>query len=260
MNKIILTGSEGYIGTNLKGFLDENNLLCIDKKIGKDLNNRKLLEEIIDFEPTHIIHLAAVSGIQECENDKEQSLKDNIISSSVLVNLAAMLQIPLIFTSSIAAEFPYSSFYAQGKYQIEQLMKFYKHKMFILRLSNVFGGLNFDKKNTVISSFIKSEKLIINGDGEQKRDFIHVNEVCRYILEILNSPWIKTNNEIVEIGTGFQISINELATKFNKEKLYIYDNNTGIICPKNIEIENMNIYFQFKPENFLDSYIKNIIN
>ena len=66
------------------------------------------------------------------------------------------------------------------------------------------------EKKSVIANFInaklRSEAIVIDGDGNQTRDFIHVNEVCKAIERCLPLYGIE-----VDIGTGKERSINQVA-------------------------------------------------
>ena len=59
--KILLTGSEGFIGQNLQTFLkDKHQIICIDKKTGNDL-----LTCDLDYDVDIVIHLAGLSGVRD---------------------------------------------------------------------------------------------------------------------------------------------------------------------------------------------------
>jgi UDP-glucose 4-epimerase len=58
----------------------------------------------------------------------------------------------------------------------------------------------------------------IHGTGEQRRDFIHVGDVARANLAALNKISVSGT---YNIGTGKNVSINELAEMFNLKKRYV---------------------------------------
>ena len=51
--------------------------------------------------------------------------------------------------------------------------------------------------------------MVVFGDGTQTRDFVFVNDVCRAML--LAADVEKANNQVINIGTGHETSLNELA-------------------------------------------------
>ena len=86
----------------------------------------------------------------------------------------------------------------------------YSMPVVILRYSNVYGPRQNTKGEAgVIAIFIdkmlKEEVLIIDGDGEQTRDFIYVKDVVRANIEAL-----KKLNGIYNVGASNEYSINKL--------------------------------------------------
>jgi UDP-glucose 4-epimerase len=85
------------------------------------------------------------------------------------------------------------------------------------------------KKNTVIKKFlnkrIKGNVLTIHGDGTQKRDFIHVDDVCEFIWLALN--YDDRIFEPIDIGTGIATSMIDLAKKFAHSYAFTDSRNVG---------------------------------
>ena len=61
----------------------------------------------------------------------------------------------------------------------------------------------------------KGLPLPIVGDGEQRRDFTHVDDIVDGIIRISNS--IVKHDDAWEIGSGINYSINELFEMFSKK-------------------------------------------
>ena len=77
---------------------------------------------------------------------------------------------------------------------------------------------------TVLPIFLEqyrnSEPLTITSDGEQRRDFTHVDDIVDAmirVVELMPSQWGST----FELGRGKNYSINELTEMFGGEKVYI---------------------------------------
>ena len=60
--------------------------------------------------------------------------------------------------------------------------------------------------------------MTIVGDGNQTRDFIHVNDLVYAFLKVIKS---KTVNEIFNLGSGKKNSINVIAKIFGGKKKFI---------------------------------------
>lgn len=83
----------------------------------------------------------------------------------------------------------------------------------VLRYFNTYGpGQTFTPYVGVITIFIRrllrKERPMIYGDGEQRRDFVHVDDVVRANLLCLRSP---VRHGVFNVGTGRATSVNEIA-------------------------------------------------
>jgi UDP-glucose 4-epimerase len=206
--RILLTGSEGYIATNFKELYDDEfDIVYCDRKSSENNDPSFDVLDISSLNVDCIVHLAAISGIKQCEEDYEKTIKNNILTTSHLLSF----NIPIVFASSQAAKNPTNT-YALTKRISEMMIQRSGVPYSILRFANVYGGKKyFENKTSVVSQFVnaklKNSPVTVHGDGKQTRDFIHVYDVCDAInLSILNSI-----NDIVDIGTGIETSIRDLA-------------------------------------------------
>jgi len=225
IRRILITGGGGYIGTNLHQYLtsewfsydvdicDYEEVHSGDLPLAEHLRS----EDVEKYDG--IVHLAALSGIIPCQENPEKAVRRNLLTSMNVFMEAAKFRIPCIFTSSQAAKNPTTSSYALQKRMCELMAEDLNKKgacITVFRMTNVYGGEQYlERKNTVMKKFIdsyfKREPLKIDGDGTQKRDFLHVDDVCIFIERALNHfvP------DPIDIGTGIGTSINELAMMFD---------------------------------------------
>lgn len=216
MKTVLLTGSSGYIGTNfIELYREKYNIITMDKKEGYNVLNATPHNF---YTVNHVVHLAAISGIKQCESDLDETYENNIFSTVRIVN--NLRGTPITFASSQAAKDPNNT-YACTKRISENYIKTNADKYSILRFANVYGGLNYlTTKTSVVAKFINArtnkEPLIVNGDGSQERDFIHVYDVCKAI-----DCSIETSiNDTVDIGTGIGTTINDLANMISRNIVY----------------------------------------
>ncbi|MEZ0227592.1 MAG: dTDP-glucose 4,6-dehydratase [Planctomycetota bacterium] len=109
--------------------------------------------------------------------------------------------------------------YASAKAGADRLVASYFYSWeipaVILRPFNNFGPRQHLEK--VIPRFTTSslmgEDLHVHGDGEARRDFIFVEETCRAIDLAIQAPRDKVVGQVINIGTGDDISTNEIADK-----------------------------------------------
>jgi len=266
---ILITGVNGYIGLNLSNYLIRNgyNVSGIDKVFG---NPAELLTGSNTLYIDAIVHLAALSGIKACEDNFEESIIDNISSAFNIFNLSHKFSTPVIFLSSQAAKDPKSSIYAMMKRTIEIQAEMLNRKtdsdIKVLRLTNIYGGVSYlEKKNTVVKKFIEAYKnkrqIIIDGDGSQTRDFIHVDDVCEYIMRCIRFDSGIKILEPVDIGTGEQTTINELARMFDNCNVeYDTDSRSVGVDTNYADITKAVEIFEYKAINRLEEYIDEILN
>jgi len=81
----------------------------------------------------------------------------------------------------------------------------------VLRFGNVYGPFSEDK-GSVVAKFFKdiasSGQIVVDGDGQQTRDFIYVGDLCRAIFLALESDIC---GEVFQVATGTETTIARLA-------------------------------------------------
>jgi UDP-glucose 4-epimerase len=69
-----------------------------------------------------------------------------------------------------------------------------------------------------------NETLTITGDGEQRRDFTHVYDICDGLICLSKDTH---RGEVYNLGTGTNYSINEIAAMFSDTILHIFQHVPG---------------------------------
>ena len=200
--RYLITGDEGFIGTNLTKFLNQLDHKVIGLDRPSDCCNDYIIEKV-----DTIVHLAAETNVRSSIENPTATFINNCKSTINILNFARTCNAKVIFTSSCGAKIP-SNPYTASKLSCEAICKAFRSSygldINILRLSNVYGPHSLHK-GSVITKFLKAkidnERAIIFGTGHQKRDFIHVLDVCKTIYEC---------QEDQDVSTGVLTSINEL--------------------------------------------------
>ena len=236
MKKILVTGGVGFIGTNLLMELKKFNyqLYSLDNySTGTKKNEIEgityLNEDITqitniknDFEIC--FHLAAQSRVQPSFDNPEESFRVNVLGTLKVVEWSRINNTKIIYAGSSSKHHnPSDSPYAMYKYLGEEVCKLYrksfKVNVEIARFYNVYGpGENVDEKyGNVIgiwrAKIAKGEPLPIVGDGNQKRDFIHVYDIVDGLQKIAFSNL--NHDDAWELGTGVNYSIINVYDFFN---------------------------------------------
>ena len=237
MKKILVTGGVGFIGSNLIKGLKELNfeLVSLDdystglkineldgvQYIKDDILNIKNIVNDFDF----CFHLAAQSRVQPSFDNPEESLRVNVNGTSRVMEWATLNNTKVIYAGSSSKHHkPSESPYAMYKFLGEEVCKLYKDSYNvnaeIARFYNVYGpGENVDERyGNVIgiwrSMIIKGKPLPIVGDGEQRRDFIHVYDIVEGLIKIAFSNL--QHQDAWELGTGISYSINDVFQLFKE--------------------------------------------
>jgi UDP-glucose 4-epimerase len=238
MKKILVTGGAGFIGSNLvKELLSQNfNVVSLDNYSTGNINNevdgvKYINNDIINIEDIEndfdlCFHLAAQSRVQPSFEDPEESFRVNVFGTLKVIEWAKNNKIKVVYAGSSSKHHePSDSPYAMYKFLGEEVCKLYK-KSFkvnieIARFYNVYGpGESIDEKyGNVIgiwrSKVSKGEPLPIVGDGNQKRDFIHVHDIVDGLIKIGLSKLY--HYDAWELGTGINYSVNEVFSYFNNK-------------------------------------------
>lgn len=215
---------------NLEEFKDNKNL---KEFIIDDIRNKEIIEALFQkYKFTCCIHLAAQINVQESLDKPKKAFENNVIGTYNILETARNFNTKVVLLgtcmvydladANIAISennkvLPRSP-YAGSKVAAEELALSYYYgfnlPVVILRPFNIYGP--FQKTNMeggVVSIFvnrkIKNEKLMIFGDGTQTRDLLYVDDCAEFIVKAsINDGCI---GEIINAGTGRDISINDLA-------------------------------------------------
>jgi UDP-glucose 4-epimerase len=109
--------------------------------------------------------------------------------------------------------------YGASKLAIEGYLSAYSGSYGMLpisfRFSNVYGPRSFHK-GSVVAAFLRAvlagKRLAVYGDGEQTRDFIFAGDLCKVIIDSLESE----TTGVFQLGSGKPTSVNALLAAMSK--------------------------------------------
>jgi UDP-glucose 4-epimerase len=244
---VLVTGGCGFIGYALtkelllRGYnVDVVDNLSIFKEakdvteLGANFLSRdvRAMENVPLKKYKYIFHLAALSRIQPSFQNPRATFSNNVDGTRQVVEYALKTNSKLIYTGSSSRHHnPELSPYAMSKYMGEEWIKMCK-KCFglnaeIVRFYNVYGPGELVHSNMAAvigkwrSAIQKGEPIVIHGDGEQRRDFTHIDDIIDGLILIAESN--EQHDDAWELGTGKNYSINEVADMFDVEKKYVDD-------------------------------------
>ena len=292
---LLVTGGYGFIGSNFINLIMEkfDNIKLVnfdamyycasetnvDERwrtssrytfVKGNLCSMDLVKHVLDtHQPTHVIHFAAQSHVQNSFSDALQYTQDNVVGTHTLLEASrlygkikkfihvstdevygeSMLDVGETHKTEQSVLCPTNP-YAATKAGAELMAQSYNHSfgmpIVITRGNNVFGPNQYPEK--VIPRFIEQlkagEKVTIQGDGSCMRAFLHAFDTARAFQRILECGKV---GEIYNIGCdeGMEYSIMDVA-KMLIEK----------IC-KTTDYDKWITYIEDRPFNDQRYYISN---
>ncbi|MBI5343336.1 MAG: NAD-dependent epimerase/dehydratase family protein [Deltaproteobacteria bacterium] len=242
--RILVTGGAGFIGSNIADayVADGHEVMVIDNlSSGKqenvpsaarfvlcDVTSDTAVEAVRTFRPEILNHHAAQIDVRSSVKDPQFDAQVNILGSIRLLEAARQYGVrKFLFASSGGAgygeqeRFPADeshpvrpvSPYGAAKMAVELYMNYFRAQYGLeytaLRYANVYGPRQDSHGEAgVVAIFaerlLRNQTAIVNGDGEQTRDFVYVGDVVRANVSALD----RGDGKSINIGTGVETNIN----------------------------------------------------
>ncbi len=255
--KILITGSEGFIGKNLINFIKDNyHYELLQFKNGEKL---KELDEKIkktDF----IIHLAAANRPKDKKLFKEVNIDLTLYISEYLKKNE--LRMPIIFTSSVQANL--SNDYGKSKLKAENILsdlnRTNHNKIIIYRLPGVFGKWCKPNYNSVVSTFCYNAANNLElkiSEPKKEISLVYVEDVVKDICKLIKGN--KKNIIYREVKPLYKIKLRDLANKilsFKKSRKDLLIPNVG----KGLNKKLYSTYISFLKKNDFSYPLKEYVD
>ena len=256
--KLLVTGGAGFIGSHLVDkLIDLGHIVtCIDDQsstcneefywndkaynVKASISQYKLLKNCMK-RVDYVFHLAAHSRIQPALLNPLECIDVNVLGTANVLQAARECGVKKVIYSSTSSSYglknepplvetmptdclnPYSVSKVAGEELCRMYSELFGLDTITLRYFNVYGDRQPLKGAyaPVVGLFQEQKKsgesLTIVGDGKQRRDFTHVDDVVDANIKCMND----VSNEIINIGTGVNYSVQELANIISDDQIYI---------------------------------------
>jgi UDP-glucose 4-epimerase len=224
--KILVTGHKGYIGSHLFSELQrlEHEVRGIDLKDGEDILHC-LPDENFDF----VFHFAACPRVAYSVEKPSYTLKQNVLVTSTLLEWAKDHGVKRVIFSSSSAVMGNGDGYPTSPYGLHKLMNEMECRLFsslygldtvCLRYFNAysedqdFGGTYSTAICAWMEMIRQGKPLRMDGDGEQTRDLVHVDDiVLANIFAMQSNKWF--GGKAYNVGSGSSVSMNYIRDFIN---------------------------------------------
>lgn len=198
--KIFVTGADGALGAAMQTVLRRESIQFLATDINQldIVDFRKVNETLLKYRPDVILHFAAVSNVDSCEQDKDLAFRVNALGTLGLATTsrkigAKFLYISTNFVFDGRKEESYNEYaspgpvneYGRTKLLGEYYVRDLCDKYYIVRTSWLFG----EKSKTFVSQFICEENkpASINVICDQFASFTYTADLAESINLIMRS-------------------------------------------------------------------------
>ncbi|MCB0310746.1 MAG: NAD-dependent epimerase/dehydratase family protein, partial [Bdellovibrionales bacterium] len=246
MAKVMVTGGAGFIGSHIVDILLQaghqvavlddlssgklENLPSGQKLYRLDIRDQTISDAFQEFEADVVVHAAAQISVRVSMENPYLDAHVNVAGIAHILQQFPRERLPyVVFISTGGAlygeqdEFPASedhpirptSVYGQSKYCSELFLDLWRREFGLeyaaLRLGNVYGPRqNPHGEAGVVAIFcermLHNQEVLINGSGQQTRDFVYVADVANAVKEVVQ----RRVSGVFNIGTGKECSVNHI--------------------------------------------------
>lgn len=225
--KILITGSEGFVGKETKLLLEKegHQVVGFDIMNGYDIRFKEQIDLVIKNQGgrsiDRILHLAAIARFADADKDPKLAFETNVEGTKNIADIARKYLIPLIYASTGSVYMPISETPEQGineempakgnsvygctKYMGELYVKAHTPHI-ILRYAHLYGKEK--RGHGLIGGFLQRIERGLAPTlygGAQSNDFTYIKDIARANLLAITASWDKWN-QAYNIGTGEELT------------------------------------------------------
>ena len=251
--RVLVTGGAGFIGSHVVDRLlaDGHAVHVVDNlSTGRraqvnpaarlhvcDIRSRALDDAFAAARPEAVVHVAAQTAVGRSVADPLFDASVNVLGTLAILEAARRARVGrAVFTSSGGAGYgdtdvlptpeehparpasPYGVAKIAGELYLDCWAGLTGGRALALRLANVYGPRQDPRGEAgVVAIFaarlVAGQECVVNGDGEQTRDYVYVEDVADAVARGMAYPDV---SGVLNIGTGVATSVNELHRRLGR--------------------------------------------
>ncbi len=224
-SQVVVVDKLTYAGVRQN--LDFTDVFASFAFIEGDIQDRKLMSALVD-EIDFVVNFAAESHVDRSISGAADFVATNIVGVQVLLDVikASGRQIRFLQVSTdevygsiqegswtedwpLQPNSPYSASKASGELLARSYNRTHGIDVVITRSSNNYGTHHFPEKliPLFITNLIEGKKVPVYGTGQNVRDWLHVDDHCRAIYQVLING---RSGEVYNVGGGRELTNNQI--------------------------------------------------
>jgi UDP-glucose 4-epimerase len=286
MNNLLITGTSGFIGKNLLNYIYENingeyNIILLSSENNSDYTtilHKNYSFGTDDFKSKGVdridvlLHIGAFTPKSGSEaNDIERS-NANIINTKYLLDNLPTTPLKIVFLSTIdvygkvgstiseSCETKPLSMYGWSKLYCENMIASWAQKnqviFQLLRVGHIYGKGESAYKKVIPVTIQRLKNGLspqIYGCGQEKRSFLHVDDVCNLIMKSID---LKKNEGVINLCSSKSYTVKEIIemlVKISYKNIAIdFINNEVVGLDFEFDTSKMNQLLGFEKINITD--------
>ena len=295
MSKCLVTGGCGFIGSNIVDRLisDGHEVIVLDNKSADNAKffvNEKAqyaCQDISNYQLTntfyagvdYVFHLAAESRIGPSIDNPLDTVQKNCLGTATVLQCARKWGVKKVMYSSTSSGYgnnphpnvetqpddclnPYSVTKIAGEKLCKMYTDLFGMRTVTFRYFNVYGDRapRTGQYSPVIGIFFRQrdagEDLTIVGDGEQRRDFVHVSDVVSAnLVAAFNDVDDVHYGQVYNVGSGKNYSVNEIASWISDKQVHLPER-VGEVRVSLANIDKIKNVFGWEPKVDLEEWVR----
>lgn len=244
--KVVVIGGSGFLGSHMADQLETMgfDVTIYDIKKSKYLSNRQIFvqgsldeqEKLIEIisGARFVFNYAGIADIEEAISKPIDTIESNVMGTCKVITACLDANVErLFFASSMYVYSDKGSFYTASKQATEILIETFQKKkglkFTILRYGSLYGERSqpWNGLRKYVKQAVTEKKIIYNGDGYEKREYIHVVDAAKSTAIAMKAEYENrcitiTGNQMLLMNDLFNIIAEILDTNID----IIYQNST----------------------------------
>ena len=226
MKKVLVIGGSGFLGSHTADELTRRgyHVSLFDESesqwrtpeqvmhVGNVLD-KNALDAVLDGIDV-VYHFAGIADINESAERPFDTININVSGTAQIIDAAVCARVQrFIYASTVYVFSPFGSFYRASKQAAETIIEAYNEQFdldyTVLRYGSLYGprAQDWNGLRAYVKQIIQSDRLDYDGDGQERREYIHALDAARLSVDILDE---KYRNQAITITGTQSMSSTEL--------------------------------------------------